>query len=246
MKRHKPTGLDYATNIDQILTEINSHAMFADVKKPNQTHPQFVTYDIACNEDFALHSRYYDWKKIFDFFKTHDRAKASFATKIIPNNMLEYNPEGKVRIRFSLMPQWMSSELEPNTPKIIDRIKAIDRFIDAGYDVHVNFSPIIVTENWKSYYEELFKMLDDNVANKDKVFAECIFLTHNEKKHFDNLKANRTGERLLWQPDFQEAKTSQYGGKNVRYKHHLKSRYIEEFKEIHEKIIPWNRIRYIF
>jgi len=247
MKRHtNDKVLKYAKNINDILTAVNNHVTWLPEKVPNQTDAVYHTYDIACNEDFALHSRYYDWKKIFDFFKTHDRAKASFATKIIPNNMLEYNPEGKVRIRFSLMPQWMSSELEPNTPKIIDRIKAIDRFIDAGYDVHVNFSPIIVTENWKSYYEELFKMLDDNVANKDKVFAECIFLTHNEKKHLDNLEANRNGERLLWQPDFQEAKTSQYGGKNVRYKHHLKSRYIEEFKEIHEKIIHWNTIRYIF
>ena len=27
--------------------------MIADVKKPNQTHPEYITYDIACNEDFV-------------------------------------------------------------------------------------------------------------------------------------------------------------------------------------------------
>ena len=51
MKRHKPEGLDVATNIGDILTEINSHCAFADVDKPNQTHDEYITYDISCNED---------------------------------------------------------------------------------------------------------------------------------------------------------------------------------------------------
>ena len=38
MKRHKPGGLSVATNTEDILTEINSHAAFADAQKPNQTH----------------------------------------------------------------------------------------------------------------------------------------------------------------------------------------------------------------
>jgi sulfatase maturation enzyme AslB (radical SAM superfamily) len=49
MKRHKPEGLDLATNTEDILSEINSHAMFAQVDKPNQTDPEYITYDIACN-----------------------------------------------------------------------------------------------------------------------------------------------------------------------------------------------------
>ena len=74
MKRHKPAGLTTATNINDILTAINNHSMFAVVDKPNQTHPEFITYDISCNEDFALHAKYHDWNKIFQFLKEHDRA----------------------------------------------------------------------------------------------------------------------------------------------------------------------------
>lgn len=44
----------------------------------------------------------------------------------------------------------------------------------------------------------------------------------------------------------QEKKISQYGGDNLRYKHTLKAHYIEEFKKLHQEIIPWNTIRYIF
>jgi spore photoproduct lyase len=247
MKRHKPEGLDVAKNVGDILTHINNHSYFiADVEKPNQTHPEFITYDIACNEDFALHAKYYNWEYIFDFFKDHPKAMATFATKIIPLKFLNYDPEGKVRIRFSLMPQKLSSIFEPNTPKIIDRIKAVNAFIDAGYDVHLNFSPVIVYDEWLADYKYLFEMVNDYVDYKDQVLAEVIFLTHNEKKHNDNIQNNLSREDLLWNPKIQEEKVSQYGGKNVRYQRYLKSGYIKQFKQLHNQIIPWNKIRYIF
>ena len=246
-KRHKTEGVDIATNLGDILTTVDHHAWFADVEKPNQTHPEFITYDIGCNSDMALHAKHYDWKYLFDFFKNHPRAMGSFATKYVNEKLLEYNPEGKIRIRFSLMPQIMSDKLEPNTSKIIDRIKAIDAFIDAGYDVHINFSPVIVAGNWLKEYEDLFQMTNDYVDYKNVVKAEVIFLTHNENKHKYNLANNITGEEeYLWVPTIQEDKISQYGGKNIRYKHNLKSDFIKSFVELHDKIINWNTIRYIF
>lgn len=246
MKRSKPTGLTIATNTEDILTAMNSHAYFADVQKPNQTHPDYVTYDISCNEDFALHAKHHEWKKIFQFFKEHPIAMGSFATKYVNPDLVDFDPGGKVRIRFSLMPQHMSDIHEPNTSKIIDRIKAIDAFIESGYDVHVNFSPVILYKGWEKDYKELFQMLDDYVDYKDQVLAEVIFLTHNENKHKENLVTRPEAEKHLWVPKAQEVKTSQYGGKNVRYKLGLKSKYINRFKELHESTIPWNTIRYIF
>ena len=246
MKRHKPTGLDISKNTGDILSEINNHAFFSVIDKPNQTHSSFVTYDISCNEDFALHAKYHNWERIFEFFRDHPIAMGSFATKYVNPNLTVFNPEGKVRIRFSLMPQIYSDELEPNTSSIIDRIKAIDAFIDAGYDVHINFSPVIVYDNWLQEYEDLFHMVNDYVDYKDVVKAEVIFLTHNKDKHQYNLDNNISGEHLIWQPDLQEPKTSQYGGRNIRYKHNLKADYINKWTELHNKIIPWNTIRYIF
>lgn len=247
MKRHKPDGLDIGNNVGDILTTINNHVWFlADVNKPNQTHSDYITYDISCNEDFALHAKYHKWERIFDFFKDHPKAFGSFATKYVNPKLTTYDPQGKIRIRFSLMPQNISTLLEPNTSEIIDRIKAIDAFIDAGYDVHINFSPVVVYYKWLQDYEYLFQMVNDYVSYKDVVKAEVIFLTHNVNKHQYNINNNLPGEDLLWQPDIQEDKISQYGGKNIRYKHYLKSDFIEQFKELHDKIIPWNTIRYIF
>lgn len=248
MKRHLDKGLTIATNTDSILKSINRHVRNTahSFTKPNQTDDMYVTYDISCNEDFALHAKHHNWRKIFDFFTAHELAKATLATKIIPKTFLDYNPNRKVRIRFSLMPQKLSTIFEPNTPQIIDRIKAIDTFISAGYDVHINYSPVIVYQGWLNDYEELFNLVNDNVVNKDIVKAEVIFLTHNEKKHHKNLSMFVQGENLLWCPSIQESKKSEYGQENVRYQWQMKQGFIAEFKQLHSKVIAWNGIRYCF
>lgn len=248
MKRHLDKGLTIAMNPEEILTHVNNHAYFAEVEKPNQTHKEFITYDISCNEDFALHSKYHNWEYIFEFFRNHPIAMGSFATKVIPVEFLNFDPEKKIRIRFSLMPQKISSIVEPNTPDIIDRIKAIDAFVEAGYDVHVNYSPVIVYDTWLEDYKELFQMMEDYVdsGNKKEVLSEVIFLTHNHEKHFKNLEKQVPGEDTLWSPKIQEDKISQYGGKNIRYKHKLKKEFIKQWSDLHDEIIPWNTIRYIF
>ena len=250
MKRHKHTGLDIAINTEDILTAINNHAYFTPVDKPNQTHEVLTTYDISCNEDFALHAKYHEWERIFEFFKKHPLAMGSFATKYVNKDLLNFNPEGKIRIRFSLMPQSYADLLEPNTSSIEKRLSGVKLFQDAGYEVHLNFSPVIVTNNWLSYYQDLFlkvsKYAKFSSWNNDSVKAEVIFLTHNKSKHDYNLANNLLGEDLIWRPDIQETKISQYGGENLRYEHNLKSEYIKEFIKLHDEIIPWNTIRYIF
>lgn len=48
LKRHKPKGLDVATNIEDILTVINNHVYFeSSIEKPNQTDDKYITYDIS-------------------------------------------------------------------------------------------------------------------------------------------------------------------------------------------------------
>ena len=56
MKRHLPDGLTIAKNTGDILTAINNHVTWLPSKISNQTHHEYYTYDISCNEDFALHA----------------------------------------------------------------------------------------------------------------------------------------------------------------------------------------------
>jgi spore photoproduct lyase len=249
MRRHVPNDLTIASNPDDILIAIERHSDDLPYPKiPNQTHEEYYTYDFSCNEDFVLHAKYHDWRLIFNYFKYHEKAMGTAATKYVNKELLMYEADRKIRIRFSLMPQIISSVLEPNTSKIIDRIKAVNDFYEAGYDVHLNYSPIVVYNNYQEDYNKLFKLVDDIVDDsiKPKVKAECIFMTHNHKMHDYNLQNNVIGERLLWRPSIQENKISQYGGKNIRYKYQQKRKYINNFVAHHNNIIPWQTIRYIF
>ena len=65
MKRHtNDKTLKYAKNINDVLTAVNNHVAWLPEKEPNQTDSNYYTYDIACNEDFALHSKYYDCNSV--------------------------------------------------------------------------------------------------------------------------------------------------------------------------------------
>lgn len=247
MRRHNPNGLNIAVNVDDILNSVIYHHNNLPHKESNQTHNSLWTYDISCNEDFSLHLKYHKWEYILNKL-IDNNIFPTFATKHVNKKLLDFNPEFKARIRFSLMPQELSDILEPNTSKIIDRIKGINDFINAGWDVHINFSPVIIKSGTKNMYENLFKLINDIVLDeyKPRVKAEVIMLTHNEKMHILNLDENPEAEELLWDEDRQEVKVSSYGSVNLRYNRFKKYKYINQFKALHNSIISWNEIRYIF
>ena len=88
---------------------------------------------------------------------------------------------GKTRIRFSLMPEQVAQVVDVRTSPVNERIAAINDFVDAGYEVHINFSPVIVYDGWETDYIELFGKLDATLSAtaKEQLKAEVIFLTHN-------------------------------------------------------------------
>ena len=81
---------------------------------------------------------------------------------------------------------------------------------------------------------------------KQQVQAEIIFLTHNEGLHERNLQWNQPAEELLWTPENQEVKYSQYGGRNLRYKRHLKKELVNSFTQQLNQQLPYCNIRYAF
>lgn len=249
MRDNKPFGLDIPKNMDDILQSVKNHSdSLAWPKDPDQTHEKYWTYDLSCSEDLALHLKYHDFDTIFDFFVNEPKIMGSFATKFVNKNLLKYNPKGKIRIRFSLMPQEYSTILEPKTSLIIDRIKAINLFIEAGWDVHINLSPIIAKKGSSELYAELFELLNEHVKDKYKpsVKSECIFLTYSKKSYDRNLIENPEANDLCWFPEHQENKNSTYGKNRIRYKWQTKNTLVKLFTDLHKKHIPWSEIRYIF
>lgn len=256
--RHKKVNpITLFTNVDEILIAIDTHVNSLAWPKPaNQTDSTYWTYDIGCNSDISVDYGLSDGiEEVFAFFRDHERAKATFATKFVNQALLNFDPKRKVRIRFSLMPAYVSKLVDVRTDAIEKRIAAINDFYDAGYEVHVNFSPVIVysgpdgdRRRWREDYRHLFRQLDAGVRPdvREQLKCEVIFLTHNQWQHQANLAINPKAEELLWVPELQENKRSQFGGWNIRYDHQLKAKMIAVFEQLITEEIPWCSIRYIF
>lgn len=212
------------------------------LKVPNQVDPEYYTIDIGCSTDVPLMRKHYDWQSVFDYFSyDNPKVKSTFATKY-PTMFLpmkyDLNP-AKHRIRVSLMPQEYSDILEPGTDKITARIEEIPKLME-HLEVHINFSPIIYAEDWVAKYRSLFQQIRS--AGIDTK-CECIFLTHNIHQHERNSKPVQD---LLWRPDIQEKKDSQYAPDNIRYNWQLKKQMIQDFTHLYANYFDPASIRYIF
>jgi spore photoproduct lyase len=237
-------------NIEQITRYIQRHAGRQGNKpEPNQVDPQYWVYEIGENSDCSVDAAICDnVKDLIALFRTLPNAKATFATKRVNRDLLNYDPQGKTRIRFSLMPQAKAQMVDIRTSAIADRIAAVNDFVAAGYEVHLNFAPVIYYDGWLPDYQQLFQQIDDTLSPQAKaqLQAEVIFLTHNDRLHEVNLGWHPQAEELLWQPSLQETKYSQTGGKNVRYKRGFKGTLVEALCEQMRRQLPYCPIRYAF
>jgi spore photoproduct lyase family protein len=237
-------------NIEQVLRTLERHVARQGRKPaPNQCDPVDWVYDIGENSDCSVDAAVAgNVRDLVELFARTPGAKASFATKAVNPELLDWDPRGGTRVRFSLMPRDVSRLVDVRTHPVEHRIAAIDAFVEAGYEVHVNISPVIVADGWLAAWDELLGELDAGTgpAAKAQMAAEIIFLTHNEQLHEVNLGWHPRAEELLWTPGTQEGKRSQTGGWNVRYRSGWKGARVRELLALIERRTPWLRVRYAF
>ena len=237
-------------NIEKITKYLRGHVGRQGVKQvPDQVDQLAWVYDIGENSDCAVDARLSDnVRDLVATFRDLRTAKASFATKHVNRDLLGYDPQGRTRVRFSLMPQADAKLLDLRTSSIAERLAAVDDFVEAGYEVHVNLSPVIVRDGW---LQDWARLLDDLASATGPTFkaqaaAEVIFLTHNDGLHEVNLGWHPRAEDVLWRPDLQQPKRSQTGGWNVRYRNGLKGDAVRALTDLVAERTPWLRVRYAF
>ena len=120
--------------------------------------------------------------------------------------------------------------------------------MQAGYEVHLNLSPVVIRDGWERDWGELLSRLDDELgpAFKAQAAAEVIMLTHNRDLHEVNLGWHPKAEDMLWRPDLQQAKRSQTGMWNVRYRNNVKREGVHAVTDLIAAHAPWLRVRYAF
>ncbi len=237
-------------NGEDVAWALTRHAAKLGAKlEPNTIDPVAWVYDLGENGDLSVDATLSDNVRLLvAAFRDIPNAKGSFATKYVNRDLLDYDPQGRTRIRFSLMPQAMARIVDIRTSPIPERIAAINDFVAAGYEVHVNFSPVIVHEGWEPEWKALFAELDAALspAAKRQLKCEIIMLTHNAALHEINMGWHPKGEDFLWRPDLQEEKLSQSGMTNLRYRHGWKGQWLARLRGWLGEAMPYCEIRYAF
>ena len=237
-------------NIEHITGYLRRHVARQGIKpQPDESDPVSWVYDIGENSDCSVDALISDnVADLIALFRGLPTAKASFATKYVNRQLLDLDPRGRTRIRFSLMPDPDARVLDVRTSRIDERIAAVDDFVAAGYEVHLNLSPVVLREGWEADWAELLRRLDDELspAAKAQAAAEIILLTHNRDLHEVNLGWHPKAEDLLWRPGLQQPKRSQNGQENVRYRNDVKRAGVERITALIGAHAPWLRVRYAF
>lgn len=238
-------------NIEEIAASIAKHQKKLGAKlEPNQCDDSFWTYDIGCNADLAADSFVCDNPAfLVREFTKMEHAKATFATKTVRDDYwLNLHPQGKTRIRYSLMPQSVARYVDIGTSPISERIRSTNKLVEAGYEVHFSFAPIIVYEGekWKQDWRELWLEIDDTLSEKAKRQLKCeaFFLTHSKDLHDVNMQWNPRGEDFLWSPALQVPKKT--APDTLVYDYDFRRRELAGFETNLRKHLPYCPVRYSF
>ena len=237
MSRYNGHRVFVNENVDEIFQSVVEWEK-GFIKVPDQQDPIYTMVDIACNTDLVLMQKKLP-EPLIDYLKRYDdhpRLNTTMATKYpkrLKLDVLHFNKAPRVRV--SLMPQKYSNILEPKMQGIKSRIHDINRLKILGWEVHVNYSPLVFYPGWKEEYQELFHMVA-KIAGENK--CEVIALT------------NHANQMAKASPEAQELMRRAYEKKNskgiMRYPIKHKTRLLEEFKQLYSCYFNLDTIRYIF
>jgi len=237
MSRYNGRRVFVNTNVEDIFQSVVEWEKGFN-KVPDQQDPIYTMVDVACNTDLVLMQKHMP-ESLHDYLKRYDdhpQLNSTMATKypaLLKLDVTHFNKPPRVRV--SLMPQTYSNVLEPKMQKISSRIEDIDRLKDLGWQVHINYSPVVFQRRWIQEYDELFAEVK-RVAGVNK--CEVIVLT------------NHRNQMAKASPEAQEMMKYSCEIKNnsgvMRYPIRDKTKLLSRWKQLYNKYFELNTIRYIF
>jgi spore photoproduct lyase len=91
--------------VEEILVSIERHASKQGMKlEPTQADGEHWVYELGTNSDLSVDAAIGgNVRDLVGFFRELPNAKETFATKFVNRELLDYAPQEKTRIRFSLI-----------------------------------------------------------------------------------------------------------------------------------------------
>ena len=190
-------------NIEEILEVIQSYI--------DNNIPNITTFECASITDpVALEHLSGNLKKCIEFFGGSSNGRLRLVTKFDDvDGFLKLKHNKHTKFRFTLNTLYVISNFEHNTSSYEERIGAVKKIADAGYPIGFIIAPIMIYDNWKEEYKELFERLKIALADyKEEISFELIQhrFTKSAKElivqRFKNTKLDLNEEmrQLKWGP----------------------------------------------
>lgn len=223
---------------------VNREEMLEKIIKTANKSDKELTFEIGSNSDLVLENTITNnlvWT--IENFKDTEKGKLTFPTKFaFVDDLLPLDHKQKVIIRMSVNPEYIINNVEFGTSRLKDRIEAINKLVEADYEVGILIAPVIFLENWRNLYHELIVYLQENLTTKAKkeIFFEVIFMTYSYVHNAINQEAFINSINI-----FDKDKMTGRGKDKYMYKSELKEEGEIFFREELNKYFKNNKIWYI-
>lgn len=158
-------------------TYVNLEDIFGSIKQHiAKNDNRLTTFEVASAGDpLAIEHITGSLAKTIEFFGSLDNAKLRVVTKfdnVEPLLNLKHN--GRTRFRVSINSRYVIKNFEHNTANFEERIEAASKIADAGYPIGFIVAPIMIYDDWREEYKELFDRMKHRI-NVDKSGEPATF-----------------------------------------------------------------------
>ena len=223
---------------------VNREQMLEKMIKKAEKSEKELTFEIGSNSDLILENTITNnlvWT--IENFKNCKKGQLTFPTKFdMVDSILNLNHKRKVIFRMSLNPEEIINKVEFGTSRLEKRIQALNKVQQAGYPIGILIAPIILVDNWKELYEQLFKIMAEklSIGVKKEAFFEMIFMTYSYVHRMINTEAFPKAIDV-----FNKDKMTGRGRGKYWYKQEIRKDGEEFMRQLMSKYFPDNKILYI-
>lgn len=161
---------------------VNREEMLDKIIHTARKSEKELTFEIGSNSDLILENTITNnlvWT--IRNFASEPKGYLTFPTKFdMVKPLLSLTHNQKIIIRMSVNPSEIIQKIELGTSPLANRIKAVNQLVDAGYKVGLIIAPVILIDDWKKLYQNLFIQLENSLSReaKKRIFFEVIFMTY--------------------------------------------------------------------